>query len=361
MLILILFLTLVLAACNGNTGQTTTPTSVNQLQSNYDLPSWWNGKTCDKNHYPEASLLTTWRGIQVCGPIPWKTAGRKDVPEDFPGHGVSQLEFECPELIARYLLAAYKLDSQQADGWQVVDTYTRLSGSPFHKVVNDGSIHMAPVEGDVLSYGTSDPGHASIVTSSSVDGNGNGSIDVIEQNVAESGTATLTMTNWAIQHDTYHIGTVASWMTTRNIQTVLGASTTPTPTPTATPTPTPFPTPTPTPTQPTPLLVATPQSFAVPWNNHAASPPCQESAGTVPCDITLKSLASNVVNWTLKIDITPSSGARAGAPGQDSGTLLPGQQMQIRVFFMWCYLGTSGNLRFLVGDHVETTVAWTCH
>lgn len=95
---------------------------------------------------------------------------------------------------------------------------------------------MAPVEGDVLSYGTSDPGHTSIVTNSSVDGNGNGTIGVIEQNVAESGTAMLTMTNWVIQHDAYHIGTVASWMTTRPV------SSQPTVVPTTAPTPVTYPT-----------------------------------------------------------------------------------------------------------------------
>jgi hypothetical protein len=70
---------------------------------------------------------------------------------------------------------------------------------------------------DVLSYGATDPGHTSIVTSSSVDGNGNGTINVIEQNVGPSGTAQLTLNSWVIQHDPNHTGTVASWMTTRDI------------------------------------------------------------------------------------------------------------------------------------------------
>ena len=218
-IVLVALAATLLSACGGSISTNTSNPSnstANQLGT-YSLPPWWNGKTCDQEHYPEAYLLTTWRGIQVCGPLPWKTTGNKDVTEDFQGHGVFQLEFECPELIARYLLAAYGLDSQRADGWQVVDAYTSLPGTPFHKVVNDGSIHMAPIEGDVLGYGTSDPGHTSIVTNSRVDSNGNGTIDVIEQNVAKSGTAILTMTNWVIQHDSYHIGTVASWMTTRPV------------------------------------------------------------------------------------------------------------------------------------------------
>src|SRR6266702_6219576 len=94
-----------LSACTGNTGNTSTGGTTQPVT--YSSPSWWNGKTCDQGHYREAYLLITWRGIQVCGPIPWKTTGNKDVTEDFPGHGASQLEFECPELIARYLLAAY--------------------------------------------------------------------------------------------------------------------------------------------------------------------------------------------------------------------------------------------------------------
>jgi|SRR6266496_2060139 len=138
-LLVALLANLLLSACSSNTGSTTTSTTPVTQPGTYNAPPWWNGKTCDQGHYPEAYLLTTWRGIQVCGPIPWKTTGSKDVSEDFNGHGASQLEFECPELIARYLLAAYGLDSQQADGWQIVDAYTGMQNSPFHKVDNTDS------------------------------------------------------------------------------------------------------------------------------------------------------------------------------------------------------------------------------
>jgi len=307
-LFFVLFLTLpLLAACTQNTSQTnaTSATSANQLQSNYDSPSWWNGKTCDQDHYPEAHLLTTWRGIQVCGPLPGANLGHVEL---FPGHGKSQYEFQCTELIARYLLAAYKLDSQQADGWQVVDKYTSLSGSPFHKVVNDGNTHMVPIEGDVLSYGPSDPGHTSIVTSSKVDSSGKGTIKVIEQNVAPSGTATLTMTNWKINHDTYHIGTVASWMTTRNIQTVLGASTqaaSSTPSPTRTPVP--------------PTLVVTPNPL-----NHVVNT-CSDNNGEFACMFIIASPSDHqaTINWHAVSPANPPN------VNPSSGTLLPGQSTKV--------------------------------
>jgi hypothetical protein len=247
--VLVVLETTLLSACTGSTGTGNTPNStpVNKLGT-YTSPSWWNGTTCDKAHYPEAySLLgynsdgtpKTWRGIQVCGPLPGKTSNHIDA-FSANGQGADQYEFMCPDLIARYLLTAYGLTSQVADGWQIVNVYTGLPNSPFHKVANDGSVHFAPAEGDVLSYGTDDPGHTSIVTGSSVNGSGNGTINVIEQNVEASGTATLTMSNWIIQHDANHIGTVASWMTTLPV-----SSQQQTPTPTQIPAPVPTPTQTP--------------------------------------------------------------------------------------------------------------------
>jgi hypothetical protein len=182
----------------------------------YGSPSWWNGD-CDKGNYPQAYVLTTWRGIQVCGPLPGlNSTGRLEDFHDY-GAGADQYEFQCTELIARYLWAAYGLQSQVANGSQIVDTYTGLQNSPFHKVVNDGNLHMAPLEGDVLSYGSStqsSSGHTSVVTGSSVDDNGNGTINVIEQNIEQAGVSTLTLANWVIQPDGNHFGSVSSWMTT---------------------------------------------------------------------------------------------------------------------------------------------------
>ena len=51
----------------------------------------------------------------------------------------------------------------------------------------------------MLSYGpTTTFGHASVVSSASVDGSGNGSVTVIEENNAASGESTLSVSNWLV-------------------------------------------------------------------------------------------------------------------------------------------------------------------
>lgn len=304
---------ILLSACGGTSSGTNTPSSppVNQLGT-YTSPSWWNGKDCDKGHNPEAYVLTTWHGIQVCGPLPDKTG--KNTLEDFHGHGASQLEFECPELIARYMVVAYGLKSLgKTNGYQVVDNYTNPAlepGTPFHKVPNDGSIHLVPTEGDVLSYGTEDPGHASIVVDSTGVKDGTGPIKVIEQNVAESGTAKLTMSNWIIQHDPNHIGTVASWMTTRPVTSQQ-------------------PTPTPTPN----ILVVHPTSLTV-----NGSPPCNKMVDVeIECILVLSAPSTNTasISWSVTVNYTSTCPFNPDTrwdfidPTSGMGVLAPGQQIQV--------------------------------
>ncbi len=50
--------------------------------------------------------------------------------------------------------------------------------------ISNGTAGKPPQAGDILSYGmTSLYGHTSVVTGSNVDGSGNGTITIIEQNV----------------------------------------------------------------------------------------------------------------------------------------------------------------------------------
>lgn len=56
-----------------------------------------------------------------------------------------------------------------------------------------------PQPGDVLSYcSTCTFGHTSVVMSTSVNGSGNGSITVMEQNVVHNGEETLTVSNYEV-------------------------------------------------------------------------------------------------------------------------------------------------------------------
>jgi hypothetical protein len=105
----------------------------------------------------------------------------------------------------RYLYLAYGIAPYSANGKDVVNNY---SGSILKKVSN-GTTGQAPQPGDVLSYGpTTTYGHTSIVSASSVNASGNGTITVIEQNSSATGSKTLTVANWVVQASM----TVSGWL-----------------------------------------------------------------------------------------------------------------------------------------------------
>ena len=67
----------------------------------------------------------------------------------------------------------------------------------------NGKAGTAPQAGDVLSYSSV---HTSVVTSSQVDGSGNGSLAVIQENASTNGSGTLSVTNWKVS------GSVTGWL-----------------------------------------------------------------------------------------------------------------------------------------------------
>jgi hypothetical protein len=83
-----------------------------------------------------------------------------------------------------------------------------------------------PVAGDVLSFAETSPsqgGHTAIVTGVSVDADGNGTIDIMDQNNGNDtdGTGTLSVSDWVIGTQS-GIGSVTGWLDTRT--TVASAS-----------------------------------------------------------------------------------------------------------------------------------------
>src|SRR5260221_14449899 len=81
--------------------------------ANYPAPSWWNGDQCDSTHYTAGNghtpvLQTTWLGIQSCGygpnqnPYNWS-----DVSVTMLNASAPDYEWECTELVKRYLFLAY--------------------------------------------------------------------------------------------------------------------------------------------------------------------------------------------------------------------------------------------------------------
>ncbi|HYT44040.1 MAG TPA: hypothetical protein VEP90_17000, partial [Methylomirabilota bacterium] len=117
--------------------------AIRTLALTYPAPSWWNGDTCDSTHFnasgQTAHLLTTWNGIQVCGYGP--TQGGTDVAVTFPG-GHGEYEWECTELVKRYLYIVYGAPAIDAYGYNLVNNYTSTYSSLFTKLANDGTNHI---------------------------------------------------------------------------------------------------------------------------------------------------------------------------------------------------------------------------
>ncbi len=171
-----------------------------QAAGDLSFPSWWSGD-CDVNNYHGSYPLGgIYRGVKACGPI--NTAR---VVQFFPG-AWGELEWQCVELSMRFLYLAYHIVPYSGNGKDVVWNYTPKESDDVTLVkISNGTAGKPPQAGDILSYGTTSTyGHTSLVTGSNVDGSGNGTITIIEQNVSNpsNGMETLKITNW----------TVTSWM-----------------------------------------------------------------------------------------------------------------------------------------------------
>jgi len=179
-------------------------------------PSWWSG-TCDTGNYAAAaetlvgqalpayplSTGATWDGLTACGPRPGYGEG-PNVSVDFPGAQWGVLEWECVELSMRWMYEEWHVDPYPANGSGVVWNYSTFQsqynpdGPALTSVANNGNGPM-PVPGDVLSYGaTSTAGHTSVVTATSIDAAGDGTVTVLEENASATGWDTVTVTGWVL-------------------------------------------------------------------------------------------------------------------------------------------------------------------
>jgi hypothetical protein len=162
------------------------------VADNYTLPApdWWKG-VCNAGSSRGAKPLgASYRGVLACGPQPGKSDGR--LVRFFPG-AWGEYEWQCTELVYRFMYLAYGVRPYNGNGDQVVDHYRPEYGGNLVKVTNgSGSL---PSPGDILSYLSV---HTSIVTAVDVDLTGTGTITVLEQNAPNDGRATLSVTNGRI-------------------------------------------------------------------------------------------------------------------------------------------------------------------
>ena len=159
-------------------------------QAELPQPSWWSG-SCNANRSRGAYPLgASFRGVAACGPQPGKSDGR--LVRFFPT-AWGEYEWQCTELVYRFMYLAYGFVPYNGNGDQVVDNYRPAYGGSMVKVTN-GSGEL-PVPGDVLSFLSV---HAAIVTGVHVDAQGNGSIDILEQNAPGDGSTKLAVNGFRI-------------------------------------------------------------------------------------------------------------------------------------------------------------------
>jgi CHAP domain-containing protein len=152
------------------------------------VPPWWNGN-CDVNNHPGSYPLgASFNGVQACGPGPLQ-GGYDQLVRFFPG-AWGEYEWECVELVMRYMYLVYGIAPYSANGNTVVSNY---SGTVLAKISNNGS--SLPSPGDIVSMAgtSSNPnGHTGVVTAVNVT-SGSGTVTIMEQNASSTGWGTISV------------------------------------------------------------------------------------------------------------------------------------------------------------------------
>ncbi len=184
---------------------TTAPAS--PTATNVGAPSWWVGD-CDATRWGPIAARLGWTGVgshrlgasylgvPVCGPRP-AVDGSPNVQWGRAGWG--EAEWQCVEVAQRFMAQVYGTVAYGANGSQVVNNYRASYGGGLVRI-NNGTVGKAPQPGDIVSFTTpKNPyGHVVVVTSSTVDGNGNGTVTMLSQNDTATGWRTLPVTAWTM-------------------------------------------------------------------------------------------------------------------------------------------------------------------
>jgi Ig domain of plant-specific actin-binding protein len=157
-------------------------------------PPWWNGE-CDSGGYVGAFPLgAVWNGLVACGPRPIEEGAPDRTVHFFVG-AWGEYEWECVELSMRWMYMAYGVHPYSAEGYDIVQNYSPSDGGGLVRISN-GTAGQAPQPGDVIDFPGKD--HTGVVTASAVNGAGNGSITIIQQNASRSGWATFSVSGWNV-------------------------------------------------------------------------------------------------------------------------------------------------------------------
>jgi uncharacterized delta-60 repeat protein len=168
-------------------------------------PSWWSGE-CNTDNFskdmgtPSFRLGNPWFGVLACGP---KNSFH---PVVFGGRG--EYEFQCVELVMRFLYLEWGIPPFQGNG-NTIKNYAP-SSMIFYP---DGTHAILP--GDVITEDASvpgDAGHTMLVTNVNVDGTGTGTIRILEQNSIITGYRNMNITGWKLNTDSWTSKRVQGWL-----------------------------------------------------------------------------------------------------------------------------------------------------
>jgi hypothetical protein len=161
-------------------------------------PAWWNGTTCDTNNYPGSYALgAADNGVQACGPGPYSQGGTDHLVRFFKG-AWGEYEWECVELVMRYMYQVYGIAPYNAPGGK--DVVSNYSGTVLTKVGNNGA--GLPSPGDIISVAAApvnpvtgvspNPyGHTAVVTGYNYSGSTIVGIEIMQQNATSDGWGSL--------------------------------------------------------------------------------------------------------------------------------------------------------------------------
>lgn len=205
-------------------------TTATQASASAPTPPWWSG-ACDVNNNPGSYPLgASYNGVQACGPGSYNQGGTDRLVHFFtiPSQAWGEYEWECVELVMRYMYLVYGIAPYNAPGGKdVVANYGGTGTTVLTKVNNDGK--SLPSPGDIISVGAApvNPatgvspnsyGHTAVVTAVSVDGSGNGTLTDMQQNATSNGVGTLAITGGKIT-GTVLGGSVTGWLHNPNAGT----------------------------------------------------------------------------------------------------------------------------------------------
>src|SRR5436305_9170432 len=162
-------------------------TGIKTSHANAPFPSWWGGKTCDTNRYPGSYALgASYNGVIACGPGPLQ--GGSDHSVQFFSGAWGEYEWECTELVFRYMYLVYGIAPYSANGKDVVNNYR---GNVLTKVSNNGT--SLPSPGDIISQAgtsTNPNGHTAVVTAVS-----SSKVTIMQENSSTGGWGSISVSN----------------------------------------------------------------------------------------------------------------------------------------------------------------------